>query len=723
MSSYKDAENLTESIKQVDTVLGYLKKKEQEVSMDVIKYSKNLLDNMNKEVQERASDREAEAIRDAYRQRVQLEQDLGKKLSEDEAKRILDAAKLEQAKKLENEQKLAKLEAKRKKAIIDGDIKKAKELNKEKKKEEARQKKEDQKKEEEGTNPFADTIGKAFSDFKEEMQTANSAQKIAGENLVHTMKGVGKAVMEGLNQINTAIGSYAKYQTSINTRLQGSGKTFSTLADRLSDIAFSPLINTEDLYSNLNTLVGEGIVTNVEQRASLMTMSNAIADTFEVNSATLKKLIRIQQQDSTAARLGMEGYLTRFLNEFVKSTEYLTTTFDTVADSLLEASSLMSANDSAEFEYVVQKWLGTLTGVGLSEQTAQNLASAIGQLGSGDINSLSGSSMQNLLIMGANKAGLDYANLLSNGINAAETNRLLSGIAMYMQDLGKNSTSNVVRNQLSETFGVTISDLRAVNNLSDDQLKTVFSSMMSYNDMYSELAYQASQMYEREGISNVLENLFSNFTYQTGMNIAKNPALFATWKITDLIQGVTNGINIPFVTALGSGVDLEATVENLMKLGIIGASTIGSIGDIVNGVSSAGDGSMMLDLIGIAANKGAVTELGEGLRDYVTADTMMTGKKLRRASGRTQSTVAQIGNADSAAYSSDVVNKASDQAATQLDAKKAEETTKTTLDYLVEMDFDIKFNSIVDNIRSIVDTGVKVTNLPTLATSDISSFL
>lgn len=355
MSSYKDAENLTESIKQVDTVLGYLKKKEQEVSMDVIKYSKNLLDNMNKEVQERASDREAEAIRDAYRQRVQLEQDLGKKLSEDEAKRILDAAKLEQAKKLENEQKLAKLEAKRKKAIIDGDIKKAKELNKEKKKEEARQKKEDQKKEEEGTNPFADTIGKAFSDFKEEMQTANSAQKIAGENLVHTMKGVGKVVMEGLNQINTAIGSYAKYQTSINTRLQGSGKTFSTLADRLSDIAFSPLINTEDLYSNLNTLVGEGIVTNVEQRASLMTMSNAIADTFEVNSATLKKLIRIQQQDSTAARLGMEGYLTRFLNEFVKSTEYLTTTFDTVADSLLEASSLMSANDSAEFEYVVQK--------------------------------------------------------------------------------------------------------------------------------------------------------------------------------------------------------------------------------------------------------------------------------------------------------------------------------------------------------------------------------
>ena len=63
------------------------------------------------------------------------------------------------------------------------------------------------------------------------------------------------------------------------------------------------------------------------------------------------------------------------------------------------------------------------------------------------------------------------------------------------------------------------------------------------------------------GIANILENLFSNLTYQTGMSIAANPVSFAMWKITDLIQGVTKVNSYPFITANGTGVDPNATVK------------------------------------------------------------------------------------------------------------------------------------------------------------------
>ena len=42
-----------------------------------------------------------------------------------------------------------------------------------------------------------------------------------------------------------------------------------------------------------------------------------------------------------------------------------------------------------------------------------------------------------------------------------------------------------------------------------------------------------------------------------------------------MIQGLTGGINIPFITAFGTGVDINTSVENLMKLGIVGVSTLG----------------------------------------------------------------------------------------------------------------------------------------------------
>lgn len=505
------------------------------------------------------------------------------------------------------------------------------------------------------------------------------------------------AVSQMSNVINSTITTYANYRGTINARLQGStydrnNKAFQNLSDTLDKVAFSGLISASDLYANLDALVKEGIGTNLEQKALFQTIKDYIAGTFDVNSASLKRIIRIQQEDSTAARLGMESYLTKFLNEFTKSTEYLTTTFDTVADSLLEASAMLkNASSSTEFEYVVQKWLGSLTGLGLSESTASSIAQALGYLGSGNIENLSGSAINNLLVMAASRANISYADLLTKGLDALDANSLLLGMTQYLQELGA-STNNVVKSQLAKTFGVSVSDLVAVQNLGD--MTNLYKNVMSSEAMYKELTSQFGSLTTRLGGAKILENLFSNFQYSTGMNIANNPILYSLWKITDMIQGVTGGINIPAISVMGNMVDLNTTVENLMKLGIVGMSTLGGIGDIISGFGSTFNGKNLLSALEISSGISAITK-GSGL--------LSPSNELQKV---TTSVASYIGNTAGEVYSENAISTATQEAET-----KTQEVEKHSdiYEYYEQMKLDEVVNSIDTNIKKIVDDGIYVT--------------
>jgi hypothetical protein len=69
----------------------------------------------------------------------------------------------------------------------------------------------------------------------------------------------------------------------------------------------------------------------------------------------LLKLVRIQQADTTAARLGMESALTSFLNEMYETTEYMQGIASDIRAQIYEASALMGAKEATEFEFQVQK--------------------------------------------------------------------------------------------------------------------------------------------------------------------------------------------------------------------------------------------------------------------------------------------------------------------------------------------------------------------------------
>ena len=156
-------------------------------------------------------------------------------------------------------------------------------------------------------------LGQMVHSFAENfkfMKTAEGKKAARDKQMQQTMKAVGDNIKAGFNQINSAIDAYTKNQTSINARLQGIS-SYNTTIDNLEKVAFSPLLKAEDLYSNLGDLVHSGIAHNVEQRAFFQTVKSGIAETFDATESYMKRIIRIQQNDSTAARLGMEAYLTR----------------------------------------------------------------------------------------------------------------------------------------------------------------------------------------------------------------------------------------------------------------------------------------------------------------------------------------------------------------------------------------------------------------------------
>lgn len=304
--------------------------------------------------------RDKELLVEEQALRIKQEQEIAKVLSKQQREKIehiTDTQKMA----LEAIEK-AKVAAKA--AVDEADQKKKKKLEKEAKKSQdlvdilgniaKRQEAVDMNK----GNPFQEMLKQVKEDAMF-AKTAEGKKQRRDEQLAKTMKNVGKAIKDAANQINSAIEAYSKAQISVNARLQGSTVgSFSKVTKELSEVAFSPLIKTEDLYENVKSLVQSGVAQNVSQRAFFQTVKSGIAETFDATESYMKRIIKIQQNDSTAARLGMEAYLTRWLNAYVENTEYLTTTFDSVANSLLEASAVIGAGGKAgaslEFEAVVQ---------------------------------------------------------------------------------------------------------------------------------------------------------------------------------------------------------------------------------------------------------------------------------------------------------------------------------------------------------------------------------
>ena len=518
------------------------------------------------------------------------------------------------------------------------------------------------------------------------------------------MQGMVNAMQNLADSVNRSMSKYAELHRGTNARLQGyRGNSlldiglgiipdkYGYLEDKLSSaVGVNPYFKTETMLTNLSNLINEGIAANVEQRAFLQTASENIANTFNVANASLLRIVRLQQQDSSAARLGMEARLTSYLNSMFENTEYLNKTFDNVTDALVEASSHMSIQGSTELEYVVQKWLGSLVSVGMSESTVTNIAQALGQLGSGNIEALTNSNMLNLLTMASSKSNMDIGGILKSGLNADTADVLLNNLVAYLVDI-ERSGNNVVKSQLANTFGITYSDLAAAANLSSS-MNNIYGKNMSFNDMYLELAEQLMMVPFRMNTTTRFDNLWSNLEFGVGKGIASSPALAAIWKVTDMIQQNTGGINIPFINAMGFGVDLNTSVENLVKLGLVGVSSMGMIGEAISGmVTSLAPASTLLKL-GILPGFTGISR-GSGLSTFSSG------------LSTSASTVQQVGQGSGEAIQQSVTKQAEYEAQESSGAndEDEEEMKKATLNIYKYLRDDVQLKEKLDTLIGYID--------------------
>lgn len=454
-------------------------------------------------------------------------------------------------------------------------------------------------------------------------------------------KGLTSAFKSVSKSIDSVMSTYVQYQSGVTTRLQGSGKKFTSIESAISGaIGVNPYVKLEDIMKNVASATEKGIAYNIEMRSFLESVKDDIATTFDAFDSNLLRIIRIQQSDSTAARLGLESSLTKYFNENFADSSYMSDAFDAVSGALLEASSTMSSENAVAFEYQVQKWLGSLYSVGVDSSTISSLAQAIGYLGSGDYSSLSGSSAQNLLVMAMNKAGLNYGSLLQTGLNANNTNSLLEAVVDYLQDISETQ-NNVVKSGYANIFGVKVSDLTAVKNLN---ASTIAGSYQSYAGSVAELANSLGTIGDRLTLSEMLSNYGDNLTWSMGSKIANNPALYAVYKIAKVITDA-GGINLPTISALGTSIDLETNLENILMGTVVGTSALGGIAGIINGIGSTFSPSSMLTSLGLLSS---TTNTAGGLLSN-TSGLSTSGSTMISSSGTTDIYSGTVASSKSAA--------------------------------------------------------------------------
>lgn len=489
----------------------------------------------------------------------------------------------------------------------------------------------------------------------------------------------------GVESVNTAMQTLSGVYSKISARLQSSGESFEKInATMQLQLAASPFIKYTDMLAKVDDLVDSGVAYNVEQRAFLASISDKIATTFNAFDSNLLHIIRIQQEDSTKQRLGMEARLTEFLNKNYQDTSYLSGAHDSVTEALTASIVQLGTSKGAEYEYAVQKWFGSLSSLGLSDSTLTGLADAINAVSTGDIDSLNNSAYQNLIVMAANKAGISYADILTQGLNSDSVNSLISAIVSYWSEIA-SETNLVVRKQYSNLFGLDSTDLTAIRNVTQKDLNKIFKEELTYKGMRTELTEQLAKVVLRMHPSELLDNVWQNFMTGVGLNIASNPVTATTWLINDFVKKATDGMNIPSLGAfaLGNGVsfDLETDMNSLIQLGMVGMSTLGQIGKVIAGIGGLGG----LNLAFWGADQ--YTRHGQGLSAPVTGVSASTS----------QTTF--IGNSNSSDIYSQTLNKAKDDAGyneikstTESDAEKA----KKQMD-----DLDQNVKAILDILASV----------------------
>ena len=438
-------------------------------------------------------------------------------------------------------------------------------------------------------------ISSTVKDNKYEQNQLKLMEKTGGklDKIVVGVDSINKGISflrTGLDKsVDNAMNVFTNYMGKVDARLYGTNLTFTKMQkDITNTLGSSRYVSQQKMIDNLYKLTESGIAFNLEYRAWLETVSDRMVTTFDSLDTTLTRLVRLQQADISSASLGSEALLTRFLNSNFKDTSYLNNLYDSVAGILVDSTSQQSATNSIGYQFAIQKWLGALSSVGMSDSAVQSIATALNWLGSGNVSQLnSNSQASTLLNLSAQKAGLSYSDMLLNGTNDDNINKLMKAMVIQLQDISKNTKGNqVVKSAWGDILNFSMSDIRAINNLTSSDISSIYNTKADYSSSINELNNQTSYISKRTTIAEQIDNVINNTLFGVGAGIASSPSNYIGWKIGGIVGDIGNrfgGLAGTIVSGLGGLISLGSALGPLIEAG----KTL-----ISSGINQTGNGAM-----------------------------------------------------------------------------------------------------------------------------------
>ena len=432
--------------------------------------------------------------------------------------------------------------------------------------------------------------------------TSDSAKSIS---LLNNIFGVLGSIEKRINQSFTEAANFqAQYLGKVDARLQSEEEQtgfFKQLTDDVQkQVGASRFVSQKEVLQNVARLTEQGVAYNIEQRALLASLSDKMVTTFDVLDVTLQRLIRVQQADLTMSQLGSEAKLTKFLNSQFEDTSFLNQMYDNVLAALTDSIASMDKNNATAFSYAVEKWLGSLYSVGLSDSAISSIATGINALASGNISTLNSNQPLSVLMnMSATGAGLSYADLLTQGLNASNVNDLMRSMVEYLGTIAENTTENqVLRSQWSDVLGITLTDLRAVSNLTQNDISKIYNSQTDYSQSIQETQNQLQTVVGRTSTAERIQNMSNNFMFDWGMNLSQNGAQYLTWYAGQFVDSLLSTFKLDntivgkitkLVTALPALSSLSETLGDISSSSGLGLSFDTSGGGLLGILGSIGN--------------------------------------------------------------------------------------------------------------------------------------
>lgn len=452
---------------------------------------------------------------------------------------------------------------------------------------------------------MAESIGSSLDNSKFGKSLPVSLSKIT--NIAGKILDVAMATRKTINGwVDSAAGVLANNVGRINAALEGTGKTYkNSIESAVEGLGLNRFVKQTEYLSQIANLTTRGIAFNVEQRALLETIKDKTISSFSSVEGSLLRLVRLKQQDVTAQQYGLEVALRNTLNKVFKDSTYLQDLYDSISSAITDAVIISGKGDIIEYGSVAQTWMGAMYESGIDSSTVNKFANAINYLGSGNVQGLaSDSEMQRLVLLSMDTIGMDYADILQQGLSSSDITDLMKAIVDYLVQISNNTkNNNVLTSSYTQLFGMSMADLQGFKNLQGkmNSLAYVNSSNVASVVEHELALYQSD---ERVLVNEQIENIFDNAKFAFGSEIAGDASSYLSWKMSNLVVDIVEQV-------VGNG---------FMGSNIIGKAATKAIGGIGVGAELVLFANIFKGLLSTLEEFPAIFESGKNgrLQDLIT---------------------------------------------------------------------------------------------------------